>query len=89
MPTAALGSAVALHLLWESAPYVAALFGVAIALVLGDLTESALNRRLAIKDTNQFLSRHGALMDLLDSILFALPTALGTVSKSAVVPELV
>src|SRR6266511_3256997 len=54
-----------------------ALFGVGVsaAAVLGDLAESLLKRDLRIKDMSNLLPGHGGVMDRLDSVLFALPTA--------------
>jgi phosphatidate cytidylyltransferase len=42
---------------------------------LGDLCESVMKRDLGIKDMSQVIPGHGGLMDRLDSILFAVPTA--------------
>jgi phosphatidate cytidylyltransferase len=73
----AIGSAIALSLALDVAVWKGILFGLAvsIACVLGDLAESLLKRDLGIKDMSNLLPGHGGLMDRLDSIVFALPTA--------------
>lgn len=73
----AAGSSLLLFFLFDVALWRGALFGVAvsIACVLGDLGESLLKRDLGVKDMSNLLPGHGGLMDRLDSIVFAAPTA--------------
>ena len=74
---AAIGGALMLYFLYHVPWWHGALFGlgVAAAAVLGDLAESLLKRDLHIKDMSHLLPGHGGLMDRLDSVLFAAPTA--------------
>jgi phosphatidate cytidylyltransferase len=48
---------------------------VAIASVFGDLFESAVKRDLQVKDSGRLLGGHGGMLDRLDALLWAGPTA--------------
>src|SRR5262249_12893395 len=53
------------------------IYGLAIATAatFGDLGESMIKRDLGVKDMSNLLPGHGGVMDRLDSILVAAPTA--------------
>ncbi|MEV4346119.1 phosphatidate cytidylyltransferase [Actinoplanes sp. NPDC049596] len=73
----AIGSALLLYFLLDIQVYWGLLFGAVLSVVavVGDLAESMLKRDLGVKDMSSLLPGHGGLMDRLDSILFAVPTA--------------
>jgi phosphatidate cytidylyltransferase len=48
---------------------------VAFASVAGDLFESSVKRDLQVKDSGRLLGGHGGMLDRLDALLFAGPTA--------------
>jgi phosphatidate cytidylyltransferase len=77
LAAAAVGGAVLAAVFLGVAWWWGVVFGlvVAAAAVFGDLAESLLKRDLGVKDMSHLLPGHGGLMDRLDSILLAAPTA--------------
>ena len=78
----AVGGAFTIHALsgeglsWLAWPHVLGLgLVVAIAAMVGDLAESILKRSLQVKDSGQILPGIGGILDLIDSLCFALPAA--------------
>ncbi len=56
-------------------PTIAFGFTVGLLAIVGDLVESALKRECGVKDASNLLPGHGGMLDRLDSVLWALPTA--------------
>lgn len=68
---------VASWLLFDEPLYIGALLAAAVVVAgtAGDFSESMVKREIGLKDMSQVLPGHGGVMDRLDSIVFAMPTA--------------
>lgn len=58
---------------YGTATILAIALGTPVVAELGDLVESALKRRIGVKDVSHILPGHGGFLDRLDSLLFAAP----------------
>lgn len=65
------------HFAWISGVHHIAILGfiLALAAMVGDLAESILKRSLRVKDSGHMLPGIGGVLDLIDSLCFALPIA--------------
>ncbi|XPV75259.1 MAG: phosphatidate cytidylyltransferase [Desulfovibrio sp.] len=73
---ACIGFFTAMGMTFGEAPiwfWIAAAVCMNIASQFGDFFESALKRKLQIKDSGNILPGHGGILDRIDSLLFALP----------------
>lgn len=64
-------------LIFEEPVYIGALLAAAVVVAgtAGDFSESMVKREIGLKDMSNVLPGHGGVMDRLDSIVFAMPTA--------------
>jgi len=58
--------------LWPAVFFAVALAGIAI---VGDLFESLLKRRAAVKDSSNLLPGHGGVLDRIDAVIAVVPLA--------------
>ena len=65
-----------LHYVWNVEPqmfYAVLAMVIAILAQIGDLIESAIKRKVGVKDSSKLIPGHGGVFDRVDGLIFAAP----------------
>lgn len=77
---AAVGYGFAYAVYWQKAVYYAPIAALlAIVEQIGDLIESAIKRRVGVKDSSDLIPGHGGVFDRVDGLIFTTPVLLGCI----------